>query len=238
MSIQQLLAAYSGASSVTPDDPYFSDVSLLLHCEGADGSTTFTDSSANAASITVGSGCVIATAQYKYGSASGYFPGTSGAYLLTPTGSEYGFTADYTVEGFKRSGSLGSNNCCLFDSRSGGQGIAIYASANDPAGINRLVLANNSAGIAGYGTTAFTADTWQHWAVSRQGSTTRGFIDGVEVWSVTDSRTLAASTRYSIGAVYDGAQRYNGYLDEVRVTIGRARYTANFTPPSQAFPDS
>jgi len=238
VSIQQLLASYSGASSVAPGDPYFSDVSLLLHFEGPNGSTTITDSSANVATITGSAGVTISTAQFQFGSASGSFSGASGAYLLTPSGSEYGFPGDYTVEGFKRSGSLGANNCCLFDSRAGGEGIAIYASVNDVAGVNRLVLASNSAGIAGYGTTAFTADTWQHWAVTRQGSTTRGFIDGALVWTVTDSRTLASSTQYSIGAVYDGAQRFNGYIDEVRVTIGRARYTAAFTPPSEAFPDS
>lgn len=239
MSIHQRLIFSYPTSAPTPTDPDFSEVKLLLHMNGADGSTTFTDSSSIGATISVAGSAQIATAQSQFGGASGLFNGTTD-YIYTPSNSNYAMgSSDWTVEGWKRSAALGSVNRCLFDNRGGGEGIAIYASASGAGQNDRLILANNSVVIAGDGTTQFTADTWQHWAVTREGNTIRGFIAGTLVWSVTDTRAYSNSTRCYFGAVHTGAsQWFSGYLDEVRLTIGTARYTASFTPPSDAFPDS
>lgn len=236
MSVHQRLIF--GYGSTTPVDPDFSEVKLLLHMNGVNGSTTFTDSSSIGATISVAGSAQIATAQSKFGGASGTFNGTN-ACIYTPSNANYAMaSSDWTVEGWKRSAALGSVNRCLFDNREGGEGIGIYASGSGAGQNDRLILANNSNAIAGDGTTQFTADTWQHWAVTREGNTIRGFIAGTLVWSVTDSRAYSNSTRCYIGSVYGPSQYYHGYLDEVRLTIGTARYTASFTPPSDAFPDS
>lgn len=239
MSIHQRLIFAYPTSAPTPTDPDFSEVKLLLHFNGADASTTFTDSSSIGASISVGGSAQIATAQSQFGGASGLFNGTSD-YIYTPSNSNYAMgTSDWTVEGWKRSAALGAVNRCLFDNREGGDGIAIYASASGAGQNDRLILASNSAVIAGDGTTQFTADTWQHWAVTREGNTVRGFIGGTLVWSITDTRGYSNSTNCYIGSVYGGAsQWFPGYIDEFRLTIGTARYTASFTPASSAFPDS
>lgn len=239
MSIHQRLIFGYPSVAPTPTDPNFSEVKLLLHMNGANASTTFTDSSGVGATMNVGGSAQISTAQSQFGGASGLFNGTTG-YVYTPTSSNYGIgNSDFTIEGWKRSAALGAVNRCLVDMREGGTGIAIYASASGSGEDDRLILANNSAVAAGPGTTQFTANTWQHWAVTRSGSTVRGFIAGTLVWSVTDSRTYAASTNFYLGSVYGGgSQFFPGYLDEVRLTIGTARYTANFTPDTSAFPDS
>lgn len=239
MSIhQRLIFSYPG-SAPTPTDPDFSEVKLLLHMNGADGSTTFTDSSGIAATISAAGSVQISTAQSKFGGASGLFNGTSD-YIATPSSSNYGAgSSDFTIEGWKRSASLGAVNRCMFDMREGGAGIAVYGSASGSGEADRLILANNSAVVAGPGTTAFSADTWQHWAVAKQGTTIRGFIDGTEVWSVTDTRTFAASTSCYVGSVYGGgSQFFPGNLDDVRLTIGTARYTGAFSAPVAQFPDS
>lgn len=74
---KHIISAYSGQS-----DPYYSYVSLLLHMNGANNSTVFTDQSPNALTVT-STNAVISTAQSKFGGASGYFNGTS-AYLTVP----------------------------------------------------------------------------------------------------------------------------------------------------------
>ncbi len=232
---QRLIFGYGGT---TPTDPDIGEVRLLLHMNGVNGSTTFTDSSSIGATISVAGSAQIATAESKFGGASGTFNGTN-AYIYTPSSSNYGMgSSDWTVEGWKRSGTLGAANRCLFDNREGGEGCAIYASADGASQPDRLIFANNVAAIAGDGTTQFTADTWQHWAVTRESNTIRGFIDGVLLWSITDSRTYASTTRCYIGSNFGPSQYYPGYIDDVRLTIGTARYTATFTPPSAQFPDT
>jgi hypothetical protein len=71
-------------------------------------------------------------------------------------------------------------------------------------------------------------------------NTLRIFADGVQLYSIgistftffDSSSSLVLGARYSI---YEIA--LNGYLDDVRITKGVGRYTANFTPPAQAFSD-
>ena len=239
MSIHQRLIFSYPTSAPTATDPYFSQVKLLLHMNGSNGSSTFPDSSSIGAALTVAGSAQIATAQSQFGGASGLFNGTTD-YIYTPTNANYAMgTSDWTVEGWKRSASLGAVNRCLFDNREGGNGIAIYASTSGAGQTDRLILANNLAVIAGDSTTPFTADTWQHWAVTREGNTVRGFIGGTLVWSVTDARGYSNNTNCYIGSVYGGAsQWFPGYIDEFRLTIGTARYTASFTPSTSAFPDS
>lgn len=80
-----------------------------------------------------------------------------------------------------------------------------------------------------------TAGTWYHIALSRSGSTTRLFIDGTSVGTYGTVRPYAASYRLFIGK--DSASDsypFTGYLDDIRITKGVARYTTNFTPPGVA----
>jgi hypothetical protein len=224
-------------------DPDFANVSLLMHFDGTNGSTTFTDSSLNGFSPTVFGNAQISTAQSKFGGASGLFDGT-GDYLRYSNNAAFGFgSGDYTVEGWIRQDNV-DDLFCVFDNRDNVSvpnlaGIGIYTSVTGATTRNRLILANNSAIIAGTSTTQFNAATnFQHWAVARSGTTVKGFIDGVEVWSVTDSRTLAASPPVLIANGTGLGQEFTGYLDDLRVTKGVARYTAGFTPPTAPFPDS
>jgi hypothetical protein len=88
------------------------------------------------------------------------------------------------------------------------------------------------------GTTSIAANTWYHVAVSRYAGNTRLFVNGVQDGSTYSDSTnyLAVANRPVIG-VGGGlaAFFFNGYIDDLRITKGIARYTSNFTPPTTAF---
>lgn len=86
------------------------------------------------------------------------------------------------------------------------------------------------------GNNDFTLNKWHHIAYTRQGNTLRLFLDGVLVGSGNTAESIRTD------AIYIGLQPYSldwavpGFYDELRITKGVARYTANFTPPDAPFP--
>lgn len=86
-------------------------------------------------------------------------------------------------------------------------------------------------------------NTWYHVAISRAAGETMLFVDGVQQGlPVADAHVYYAGTETTaMGGQYDNSgsiagTALNGFMDEVRLTVGYARYAANFTPPSAAFP--
>lgn len=84
------------------------------------------------------------------------------------------------------------------------------------------------------------ADEWVHCAVSRQGGTLRMFVGGVLAASRADVAGLSfgvTGTVLRVGRAVVTTDWFTGYVDDLRITKGVARYTENFTPPEQTFPD-
>jgi hypothetical protein len=81
-------------------------------------------------------------------------------------------------------------------------------------------------------------NTWTHVSVTRQNGTVRQFINGVQTSSATYSTSIANTIRLSIGSAtnLNASSTFYGYIDDLRVTRGVARYTANFTPPTESLP--
>jgi hypothetical protein len=234
---EQSVAKRAGIWPIAGGDPYWANVSLLLHMDGSNGSTTFTDSSSNALAITANGNAQISTAQSKFGGASGYFDG-SGDSLSTSSTSGFAFgSADFTVEFWMYPTSTSSTSFLpgLHFSNDGawivyrnGTTIQFYARTSSTGAWD---IAN---GIT-IGTVA--VNTWYHVAVSRSGNTVYTFLDGVAGTTASSSAALATtSSALQIGA-NAGGDYYTGYLDELRITKGTGRYNANFTPPTAAFPN-
>lgn len=211
-------------------DPYWANVSLLLHNEGTNGGTTFIDSSSYNHTVTA-VGSVTNTAVKKFGVSSQY--NNNSQYLSVPAHASLGFgSGDFTIEMWVQHMNTGGDKI-LFESRiSGAVGCGIYITSSPNY---RLYYTNNSGILINAG--GFPA-AWTHVAVCRSGTTVRGFINGTLVGSATDSRTFASSAAIRIGSNSAAGQSMVGYIDDVRVTKGIARYTANFTPPTTTFPDS
>lgn len=198
-------------------DPHFANVVLLLHGQGADGSTTITDSSSYGKTVTANGTAAIDTGQFLFGSSSLY-SGAAG-YFTASLGTDGSMAGDFTIEFFMRGG-----GDVLFMSAGGS-----YLYNNNYQDYGGSVLALST---VGFGT------AWGHMAISRTGSTLTGWRGGV----LTGTRTYAGTI--NLQTLDFGRYRpnnnlyYTGHYAEIRVTKGVGRYTAAFTPPTAAFPDS
>lgn len=208
-------------------DPFWDNVVMLMHFDGANGSTTFIDEKGT--TINVVGHAQISTAQSKFGGASGYFDGT-GDYLTATRSAGLG-SGDFTVEFFFWTTDAAKLQCVLDLRGSSDPYIAITS------GTIQVSMSGVDPAISG----PILQDTWHHYALTRSGSTCRQFIDGTQVGSYTTTANFTG-TDTTIGTYVDRrngdyARHFGGYLDELRITAGVARYTSNFTPPSKQFPD-
>ena len=225
----------------TPVDPQFGSVSLLLHGDGANGSTTIVDSSPSPKTVTAFGDAQISTAQSKFGGASIAFDGT-GDGLTVPDSSDFNFSnGDFTIELWVYFISLSGIDCIATDGWNSGvfspwlilqnnSNLQFFASSNGSSwDIAANLAIKSSASI----------NTWYHIAVCRSGNTIRTFCDGINTGSATSSAALVAvNSNIGIGAnAIGGGDAINGYIDDLRITKGVARYTSNFTPPTAPFPD-
>ena len=122
---------------------------------------------------------------------------------------------------------------------------AITDPRNSDSDNSPLVWINSSGKVYYYtggsqrivGTTVLNTGQWYHVALVKNSGTTTLYLDGTSEGSFSDSLTYIQPTTFRIGQRYAGTlYNLNGYLDDFRITKGVARYTANFTPPTQALP--
>ena len=201
----------------------------------ASGSTTFLASFQNAGIPdlamqndlqTVGS-AQVSTSVKKYGTGSLYFDGSSNIVSAPSTQFAWG-TGDFTVEcwlyntvsfvsgGTNITGTMASGGALFF-------GNTTYGIAWNAFGVGNVVTYS----------TQLSLNTWYHIAYSRNSGTGRLFVNGSLVGSASDSNNYTATT-FNSGGV--SSQYFTGYIDDLRITNGLARYTANFTPPTSALP--
>ena len=234
--VTTLIAAYDAAIL----DAYYANVSLLLHGNGTNGSTTITDNSPSPKTVTAEGNAQISTAQSKFGGASIAFDGT-GDRVSVANNAAFDFgTGDFTVECWVFSvAALNSYDAEYAHIAGKGRGGAggEYSLGFYQQKINWFANA-----AATQGTTILTNNTWYHFAASRAGSTLRLFVNGLLESSTTNTLDYTSSVSFNAGdrQAGDPGGQYplNGYIDDLRITKGVARYTSNFTPPTAQFPDS
>lgn len=176
----------------------------------------------------------ISTSVSKFGGGSMSFNGTNSYMPARPNDTNSFGTGDFTLEAWVYPSAFTSPNstiACVWAST----GYAWYFGLNGSTN----VLFGYAGSTVSFAYT-FSANNWYHIAITRSSGSVRAFVNGTQVGStqtITSSLT-ANSTVLAIGANMDGGptQYWNGYLDDLRITKGIARYTANFTPPTAAFP--
>ena len=233
-------AAYYFPLTVTPPyvpvDPYWNDVVLLITADnGAQGSKIFVDLSKNNIGLTSQLAVVTDTSIKKFGSGSIAFP-TAG-YLITPTTSILDFTdALMTIEAWVYPTSFAAPHSCIVmnPSAASGKGWELQVEDN-----SRLTFQYNFA-VSGSVLTGdpLNLNEWNHVAVTYDGSTIRLYSNGVLGNSITTTlRMGTGGIRIGWHASTGGGDAdYRGFMDEVRITKGVARYTdTTYTIPTNSF---
>jgi hypothetical protein len=212
-----------------------SDTKLLLHFNGSNGSTTFTDSSLSGHTIAAVGNAQISTAQSKFGGSSGVFDGAGDSLTVTADTELLIGTKDFTIEFWVRMNATGVQYQLVdfMPASTIGYYIAIYKTT-----ANKVAFWVNNANRI-LGTTSLAANTWYHVAVSRVSGVTRLFVDGIQDGpDYNDANNyLLQGDRPVIGGSgqVPGVLSLNGYLDELRIMVGKGMYSANFTPPTSEF---
>jgi len=183
----------------------------------------------------------ISTTQSKFGGSSMSFDGT-GDYLKAPTDSRTNFnfrTGDFTVEAWVYPTAAGQYDVIMgTNSGTYTNGWQIIYDYPTPSTWNFVFQAGTNYGFS-FG--ALSLNTWSHIAATRNGTTVRTFVNGIQITSSTTGG--GSDVNETTGTLYVGytpellsGREFNGYIDDLRITKGLARYTANFTPPTAALP--
>ena len=218
-------------------DPYYDYVALLLSGNGSNGSAVFTDNTLYPKTVTSVGNAQISTAQSKFGGSSASFDGTGDYLLVAGSSDDLAFgTGDYTIEMFVRPTNVAADVVLIDFRPAATNGYYLYLDCAATTGAVRVYI-NSAFRITG---TTNLSGAWHHIALCRSGSSTKLFIDGVQegaTWT-DSSNMLVGVSRPVIGCNGAGLGLYslNGYIDDLRITTGIARYTANFTPPAAEFP--
>ena len=216
---------------------------LLIHSDDTDGNTTFIDSSANSHVISTGGDPTHKDTTAKFGVTSILFDG-SDDYLLIADSSDWDFSGKFTIDSWVRFSTLTgatdiigtANNAAYLGSGKSGWLVSYYTSN----GFHWSYQSNNSWVFENIFAvdSALVVDTWYHVAVVRDSSNyVRVFLNGVQQGSAISNTTSVVTTEALwIGSGYNNmTYATEGYLDEVHISKGIARWTSNFTPPTRPY---
>jgi hypothetical protein len=226
-------------------DEYYNSCSLLMHFSGSNGSTTtFIDNSPNNLTTTSNNGASISTVQSKFGGSSLLLDGTND-YLSIASNSVFDLTGDYTIEFWAYSSTIGNGGLLHrgFYNNTNWSGLS-FSIRGIGGSIRFYFYATTNANEQYIDATTPSNNAWHHFAMVKSGTTGRVFIDGTLSGTINGLNTPAASSQTLRIGVWDyfsvspGAEYFNGYIDEIRITKGYARYTGSFTVPASAFPDN
>lgn len=219
-----MMGANAAAGGGAATDPYIASVKALLRFEGADGSTTFTNSVGPMTFSATSSGAVVSTARPKFGTGSLLNPDANG-YVQSTGGFSPFAGRDFTIDAWVYPTTSTPSWQVFFgsDFNVGMQGADLW-------------LGDNSLNTWATGP-AVTLNTWSQVTVTRVGTTMKVYLNGVLAItynsapaSLTGGTIMVANRTASFGIV-------NGNLDEFRLTDGVARDPTTYNLTSQ-WPDS
>jgi hypothetical protein len=201
-------------------DPFVNNVSLMLDGE------SLIDKSANARTFTASVGASVSTANKKFGNSSIYCTGST-SYIYNSSFNS-SFSGDFTIEFWAYHNSFGSSN-------------SLIAVGNESSG-RHVMFINGSGkvqvdlyftGVIGTFNTTISTGTWNHYVLTRSGTTVKLFVNGtLDSTTVSVSGTFGNGNGVYIGAVSTAVAGSDAYFDDIRITSGTSRYTASFTPPT------
>lgn len=226
-------------TTTTEEDPYWNNVVALLHFDGG-----FTDETGRVWDQT---GEFLTSGDEKvFGSASAYFPPTGLRGLTTSPTPDLNLGGDdFTVECWinPRIRNRQLNICALYGYSFNRRSWDFLYETND-GGLLKFRMDNDGISpvtdVASATMGTGMLNKWTHVAVTRNGNVFRMFFDGV---IVSEGTYNISAFENLIDPVVFGTSgpnivnSWDGYIDEFRITKGVARYTENFPPPTEPFPN-
>ncbi|MBP98966.1 hypothetical protein CMK18_23700 [Candidatus Poribacteria bacterium] len=193
------------------------------------------DQSATDSAATIGGNVTLSTSVKKFGASSCNLFGGTGARFALPTRPETSSilaTGKFTIEFwlYVTAYHAGYSDIVgVFDGVN--SGWLMYQNGN-----NLEVYANGATVITG---SRPSTGAWKHIALTRDGTSLKMFVEGTQHGSTSTANLGADRTDHGLvfGGDDTGRNGINGYIDEFRLTLGKARYTANFTAPTEEFPN-
>ena len=203
---------------------------LLIHADGANNSNSFTDESGHA--VTANGDAKISTTTSKFGGSSAYFDG-SGDSLSIPASSDFNIDSDFTFDFWFKSNSTTRYTSFFSNEGSGGGWTLLMNNANAYAGDIAFYGNGGTPVPLVTSTGGYNDGNFHHVALVRNGSNWQIYVDGTSRASVTNGNNNTAGTTAYIGNNHTFANRdFAGYMDEIRISKGIARWTGNFSVPT------
>ncbi|MBD9407127.1 hypothetical protein IB236_17415 [Acidovorax sp. ACV02] len=213
-------------------DLYYPNVSLLLPGNGADGGTTFTDFSPTPKTVTRYGGITTETEQFLFGGSSILFD--TSKYLGVPYGSDFALgTGDFALEARLRHTTL-SGYQTLYDQGYVASGALLVQSGN---GNGKWIVYIGGVAVATESGGTVAANQWYDITITRVGTAVTIRRNGVTVATGTSSASITSTANVFLG-IGSGSNFLRAYSNDIRLTKGVARRTADFTPSSLPFPTS
>lgn len=205
------------------------DALIMLHMNGADASTTFTDEIGH--TFTATNQAQIDTAQSVFGGASGLFDGTGDDARAADAAEWDVGTGDWTFDARIRLSDITGRQ--RFLDRGSDLTIRFHDDVGSGAdGIN-LVLESTQYNFA----YTFSLNTWYHLAVVRASNNLYVFVDGTQIGVTTaTTKDIQGTNGIAVGGEQSSGDDVEGWMDEVR-WVRAAVWTSNFTPPTSAYTD-
>lgn len=240
------VARYSGTSYVVPTRPlpdatdanYLSTV-LHLKADATFKSNVFADSSSFGWAVTTNGNARHTDVASAFG---GHAIDVNGGHLTVQNAVEFDLSGAFTIEAWIRPTLLSGLTTDFYVIT----GKRATASAYTPFGITvrgdgQLIFVSSADGSTwGVNLTsaagAVTANQWHHVAASRSGNDWSLYINGTRVATAVVVQTPMVNTDpVHIGTIPNGTFGFVGFIDEIRITKGVARYTgASHTVPVRA----
>ena len=230
----------------TSSDPYFNNVIWLVHGNGSLSSVSISDSSRYNWPVTVTNNAYMDTSQKKFGDSSIRFNGNGGSGGYQPCLENAGGldmmleAGDWTIETWLNIRTKPTTFAFIFDTRPINTQNRFNSMTYRPNGL--LYYAVNNLELTS--SISLTTSAWYHVAVVKHNNFVRLYVNGQQA-----SRDFSDTYSYTTGRFRWGADSvahetfntiaygFSGWMDDMRITKGVARYTSDFSPPTEAFPD-
>lgn len=231
-------------------DPYWNNVILMMHFDGASGSTNFTDEKWNifTNSTTVNT---ISTSKYKFWNGSVRSQNNGNNIMTTPHNADFNFlNNNFTIEWWLHP--TANTNGWIFGKRTNSSNEHSPITIQQMAGTTWpkisffLSISNATWDFSYTSSVEMVVNTWNHFAIVREGSSFYLFMNGQKYTATTSFASPLMSNTKAISLVWVSLwgdstwmdyQWYNGYMDEFRVTKWIARYTTWMTIPEYIYPN-